>query len=112
VLDSILTARHIPAASAGTRAVVLGRSQGGGSAIFSNQQAAYGRPVKVLGSVDLAPAAGVGVDLEKQAPPNPNATPASEAFTNSELINFYRGMHAAYPELKLSQVLTPPACNC
>ena len=107
VLDSILAARHIPGASAGTRAVVLGWSQGGGSAIFSNQEAAYGRPVKVLGSVDLAPAAGVGVELEKQVPPNPNASPASEAFTNSELINFYRGMHAAYPELKLSQVLTP-----
>ena len=107
VLDSILAARQIPRAHAGTRTVVLGWSQGGGSAIFSNQEAAYGAPVKVLGSVDLAPAAGVGVDLEKQVPPNPNATPASTAFTNSELINFYRGMNAAYPELHLSQVLTP-----
>ena len=107
VLDSILAARQIPGARAGKRAVVLGWSQGGGSAIFANQEAAYGAPVKVLGSVDLAPAAGVGVDLERQVPPNPNATPASIAFTNSELINFYRGMHAAYPELNLSQVLTP-----
>jgi hypothetical protein len=107
VLDSVLAARQLPGAHAGTRAVILGWSQGGGSAIFSNQEAAYGAPVRVLGSVDLAPAAGVGVDLEKQVPPNPNATPASAAFTNSELINFYRGMHAAYPELRLSQVLTP-----
>lgn len=107
VLDSVLAARRIPGAHAGPRAVVLGWSQGGGSAIFSNQEAAYGTPVKVLGSVDLAPAAGVGVDLEQQVPPNPNATPASIAFTNSELINFYRGTHAAYSGLRLSQVLTP-----
>jgi alpha-beta hydrolase superfamily lysophospholipase len=107
VLDSILAARQIPGAHAGTRAVVLGWSQGGGAAIFSNQAAAYGAPVRVLGSVDLAPAAGVGPDLEKQVPPNPNATPASIGFSHSELINYFRGMHAAYPELRLSQVLTP-----
>ena len=106
VLDSILAARQVPGAHAGTRAVALGWSQGGGSAIFTNQEAAYGAPVRFLGSVDLAPAAGVGVELERRVPPNPNATPGSIAFTNSELINFYSGMHDAYPWLRLSRVLT------
>ena len=105
VLDSVRAARQLQAAHAGTNVVSLGWSQGGGAAIWVNQDAAYGRPLRVLGSASLAPAVELGPQFKGQIPPGP-VIADSPAHDAALTLNVFRGMHAAYPQLSLSAVLT------
>ncbi|MBS1849105.1 MAG: hypothetical protein JST73_12585 [Actinobacteria bacterium] len=58
MIDAVRAARNIPAAHAGTRWVAFGHSQGGHSALFTNQLAkAYAPELDLLGTVVGAPAA-------------------------------------------------------
>jgi alpha-beta hydrolase superfamily lysophospholipase len=106
VLDSVKAAQRIQATHAGNDVVTLGWSQGGGASIWVGQDAAYGKPLRVLGSAALAPAVELGPQFEGQIPPGP--TSISAPYHDAALtLNVIRGMHAAYPSLTLNQVLTP-----
>jgi alpha-beta hydrolase superfamily lysophospholipase len=106
VLDSVRAAQRIPSTHAGNDVVTLGWSQGGGASIWVGQDAAYGRPLRVLGSAALAPAVELGPQLQLQIPPGPQSV--SSAYHDAALtLNVFRGMHAAYPKLPLDEVLTP-----
>jgi hypothetical protein len=66
VIDATRAARNIPAAHAGRRWVAFGHSQGGHSALFTNQLAkGYAPELQLLGTVVGAPAA----ELTKQFGP-------------------------------------------
>jgi alpha-beta hydrolase superfamily lysophospholipase len=105
VLDSVRAAQHIQAAHAGNDVVTLGWSQGGGAAIWVGQDAAYGKPLRVLGSAALAPAVELGPQYAGKIPPGP--TSVSSPYHDGALqLNVIRGMQAAYPSLPLNQVLT------
>jgi alpha-beta hydrolase superfamily lysophospholipase len=106
VLDSALVAQRFPLVDGGRRTVVLGWSQGGGAAIWMNQEAGYAPQVKVLGAAALAPAADNGPQFANQVPPGP-VTPSSPFHAAAIEINAYLGTGAAYPELNPADVLTP-----
>jgi hypothetical protein len=58
VIDAVRAARALPGSHAGTRWLAIGHSQGGHSALFTNQLAAsYAPELHLLGTVSLAPAA-------------------------------------------------------
>lgn len=58
VIDAVRAARNIPAAHTGSRWVAVGQSQGGHSALFTNQlAAAYAPELHLLGTISVAPAA-------------------------------------------------------
>jgi alpha-beta hydrolase superfamily lysophospholipase len=105
-LDSIKAAAALGPARASRRAVILGWSQGGGAALFVGQDASYGAPVKVLGLAALAPSADLGPQFAQQVAPGPTS-PTAPAHEAALQINVYRGMLAAYPELRAAEVLTP-----
>ena len=105
VLDSVRAAQRIEATHAGKDVVTLGWSQGGGASIWVGQDAAYGKPLHVLGSAALAPATELGPQFEGKIPPGP--TSVSAPYHDAALaINVIRGMHSAYPQLSVSDVLT------
>ena len=106
VLDSVKAARQIESAHAGTDVVSLGWSQGGGASLWVGQDAAYGAPLRVLGSAALAPAADTGPEFEGKTPPGPTSasSPPDEA---ALALNVFRGLAAAYPALDISDILTP-----
>ena len=107
VLDAVKAAGQMMRAGAGERAVVLGWSEGGGAALWVGQDAAYGAPVKVLGSAALAPNADLYNQLVKGVKAGPtNATaPSHEAALRLAL---YQGLQAAYPNLHARDLLLPP----
>jgi hypothetical protein len=106
VLDSVIATQRFAPAAGGRKAVVLGWSQGGGAAIWANQEAAYAPSVKVLGAAALAPAANNGPEFAGQTPPGP-VTPSSPFHGAAIEINVYLGNSVAYPALNLTDVLTP-----
>lgn len=110
VLDSVKAAQRIKSAHAGDEVVALGWSQGGGAALWVGQDAAYGKPLRVLGSAALAPATDLGPEFAGQTPPGPAST-SSPAHNAALALNVIRGMHAAYPALALDEVLTPAGVN-
>lgn len=58
VIDAVRAARALAGSHAGTRWLAIGHSQGGHSALFTNQLAAsYAPELHLLGTVSLAPAA-------------------------------------------------------
>lgn len=58
VIDAVRAVRALPGSHAGTRWLAIGHSQGGHSALFTNQLAAsYAPELHLLGTVSLAPAA-------------------------------------------------------
>lgn len=58
VIDSVRAARNLSAAHAGTRWAAVGHSQGGHSALFTNQLGQkYAPELKLVGTVAIAPAA-------------------------------------------------------
>ncbi len=107
VLDSVRAAHQLTAAGAGLRTVTLGWSEGGGASLWAGQDAAYGAPVKLLGSAALAPNA----DLYNQftgavkvpAGPTNALAPSHDA---ALALAVFRGFHAAYPSLRPSDALT------
>jgi alpha-beta hydrolase superfamily lysophospholipase len=108
VVDSVKAAAQLPGVDPGKRVVTLGWSQGGGAAIFTGQQAeaAYARPLRVVGIAALAPAANNGPDLEGQVPLGP-VDSTSPYVLGVQQLNAIRGAAAAYPGLKVSDVITP-----
>lgn len=106
VLDSVIATQRFAPAAGGKKAVVLGWSQGGGAAIWANQEAGYAPSVKVLGAAALAPAADQGPQFANQTPAGP-VTPSSPFHGAAIEINVYAGMNAGYPQLDPTDVLTP-----
>jgi Secretory lipase len=101
VLDSIRAAWAIPEANAGADAAIVGISQGGHAALFSGELAdAYAPDAGVKGVVALAP----GAEL---------AQAAMLLMSDETVVGFGvaigAGFAAAYPELRLEDVLTPSA---
>lgn len=105
VFDSVRAARGLPT-DAGKRMAVLGWSQGGGASVFAGQEPGYAAPLDVVGVAALAPSADLGPQLMGEIPRGPisNRSPWQSAGLE---INLFRGMNAAYPELALSDVLSP-----
>jgi hypothetical protein len=101
VLDSIRAARALPDAHAGESAVVLGISQGGHAALFTGELAdAYAPDAGLRGVIALAP----GAELA-QAAMLLTGDPSVVGFG----VAIGAGFAAAYPELRLEEVLTPRA---
>lgn len=109
VLDSVKAAQQLPTAGAGNDVVTLGWSQGGGAAIFVGQSSstAYGKPLRVRGIAALAPAANTGPDILGLVAPGPTSA-MSPSVTTVQQLNVFRGFAAAYPELKISDVVAQP----
>jgi pimeloyl-ACP methyl ester carboxylesterase len=106
VLDAALAARHVPEAMAGERGVVMGWSQGGQAAVWAAQIADYVAPSeKILGAVALAPV-NAGEQIKAMESVLASGKPISEMQAVERLMAWY-AMTNAYPELKLSDVLTP-----
>ena len=105
VLDSIVATQRFAPAAGGRRAVVLGWSQGGGAAIWADQEARYAKSVRILGAAALAPAANNGPEFANQTPAGP-VTPSSPFHAAAIELNVYVGMNAGYPELDPADVLT------
>jgi pimeloyl-ACP methyl ester carboxylesterase len=107
VSDSVRAAEQLRAASAGDRAVVLGWSQGGGAALWVGQDTSYAPEVEVLGSAALAPNADLYNQFIGVVRPGPTDATAPSHLAALR-ITAYLGMQAAYPGLRLSDVLQPP----
>ncbi len=61
VIDAVRAARLLPAAHAGTRWAAIGHSQGGHSALFTNELGqAYAPELELVGTIVVAPAAVLG----------------------------------------------------
>lgn len=115
MVDSVKAATQLPGVDPGKRVVTLGWSQGGGTAIFTGQQAetSYARPFRVIGIAALAPAANNGPDLEGKVPLGPLDS-TSPYVLGVQQLDAIRGAAAAYPDLDVSDVITPagmPALN-
>lgn len=98
VIDATRAARNIPAAHAGKRWVAFGHSQGGHSALFTNQLAKdYAPELDLLGTVVGAPAA----ELTKQFGPSDVIIPHMV-----ELMALY-GIAADHPSLDPDHYVAP-----
>jgi alpha-beta hydrolase superfamily lysophospholipase len=108
VIDSVKAAQNLQTTGAGNRVVTLGWSQGGGAAIFAGQQseAAYAKPLQVIGIAALAPAANTAPDITQQVTAGPVDSQSPYVSSVQEL-NLYRGLAAAYPALNLADVVSP-----
>jgi hypothetical protein len=104
VLDSVKAADALWSAHAGRRAVVLGWSEGGGASLWSGQDVADGKPVRVLDTAALAPNADIYNEVLGAVRPGPTdaSAPSHEAALQMAL---YIGVKAD-PNLRLSDVLT------
>ncbi|MEI6259881.1 MAG: alpha/beta fold hydrolase [Deltaproteobacteria bacterium] len=106
VLDAIVAAQQIPQAGAGKRAVVLGWSQGGQAAVWAGQLADYvASSTKILGAVALAP-----VNALEQSKIEAQIIASGKKLTTmmgAETAMAQYAMTTTFPELKLSDVLTP-----
>lgn len=106
VLDAAIAARRVPAAGAGDRAVVMGWSQGGQAAVWAAQIADYASPaVKVLGAVALAPV-NASAQIEAMKRRAAEGKPMTETQSGEEAMAYF-AMTNVFPDLKLSDVLTP-----
>jgi hypothetical protein len=105
-LDAAVAAQHIPEAGAGKRAVVLGWSQGGQAAVWAGQLADYvAGSTEILGVAALAPVnAAEQTKIDAQVVASGKKLPA---MTSSETIMAQYAMAVTFPELQLSDVLTP-----
>jgi predicted amidohydrolase YtcJ/acetyl esterase/lipase len=105
-LDAILAVRQLPEAGAGNKAVVTGWSQGGQAAIWSGQIAEYLTDSALLvGVVAMAPVnAREQSIIEAQIIASGKTLPA---MTISETLMAQFAMAGTFPELQLSDVLTP-----
>jgi pimeloyl-ACP methyl ester carboxylesterase len=106
VLDAAIAVRQLAEAGAGRQTVVIGWSQGGQAAARTAQIADYvAGSVKMLGAVALAP-----VNSMEQIKAFERMAASGQklrAMSAVERAMGWYAMTAAYPELKLSDVLTP-----
>lgn len=106
MLDAIVAAQRIPDAGAGHQAVVFGWSQGGQAAVWAAQIAEYVTgSVNLLGAVGLAPVnTAEQIKIQRQMVAAGKKLPV---MTDTETIMAYCASTVAFPELQLSDVLTP-----
>jgi hypothetical protein len=106
VLDVAVAAQHIPQAGAGKRAVVMGWSQGGQAAVWAGQLADYVAGLtEVMGAAALAPVNALEQSkIEAQIVASGKKLPG---ITTSETIMAQYAMDVTFPELQLSDELTP-----
>ena len=106
VLDAIIAARQIPQTGAGKQAVIFGWSQGGQAAIWAGQIADYIEPsTRVLGTAALAP-----VNALEQSAIEARILASGKKLTTmmgAETTMAQYAMTMTFPELKLSDVMTP-----
>lgn len=98
VLDAAKAIRSLPGQRIGTRLVVWGHSQGGHAALFAGELAKTWAPrLRLRGVVAGAPPSQLS---------NVQASLTTSPF-RGYLLMVAAGMHAAYPQLDLTTVLTP-----
>ena len=101
VLDIVRAAHQVQQAGASSHVLVYGQSQGGQAALFAGELApTYAPDLDVLGVVALAPVTEVNAMLPAAA-----MIPETLGFVVMGVI----GLHAAYPDAKVSDVFTPAA---
>jgi pimeloyl-ACP methyl ester carboxylesterase len=105
-LDASVAARQIPAASAGRKTVILGWSEGGQAAVWAAQIAGY-----VEGSVELLGAAALAPVNSAEQVKIERAVVASgrklSTMTGAETVMALFATASTFPELRISDVLTP-----
>ncbi len=106
VLDAAVAAQQIPAAGAGKQAVALGWSQGGQAAVWAGQIADYvAGSIQLLGAAAIAPVNSLEQSkIEAQVVASGKKLPP---MTTAETIMAQYAMTVTFPELQLSDVLTP-----
>jgi pimeloyl-ACP methyl ester carboxylesterase len=106
VLDIAVAAQHVPQAGAGKRVVVLGWSQGGQAAVWAAQLADYVADLtQVMGAAALAPVNALEqIEIQKRMVAEGKKLPG---ITSSETIMAWYAMAVTFPDLQLSDVLTP-----
>ena len=106
VLDLVVVAQQIPQAGAGKLAVVFGWSEGGQAAVWAGQIADYvAGSAEILGAAALAPVNALEqIKIEAQVLASGKKLPP---MTNVETIMAQYASTVVFPELKLSDVLTP-----
>jgi pimeloyl-ACP methyl ester carboxylesterase len=101
VLDMVRAARNLRQVHASSRAFIYGHSQGGQGALFAGELApTYAPELQILGIVAGAPVTEITAML-------PVAATLPE--TLGYVVMGLTGMEAAYPTVKVSDVLTPSA---
>jgi hypothetical protein len=99
VLDIARAAQQLPSANASASVLVYGHSQGGQAALFAGELAgSYAPGLHVLGVVAVAPVSDVTTML-----PGAAKIPALLGYVVMAAV----GLHAAYPSVDLTAVLTP-----
>jgi predicted esterase len=102
-IDMVRAARQIESGLS-TRWIAMGHSQGGHAALFAAASAAAWAPeLQLLGTVAEAPAAFISPFIGSM----PKATSPTPAFAFAAL--FMQAAASVDPEVKLDQILTPPA---
>ncbi len=95
-IDAILAAGQLPDADPGTELGIVGYSQGGHGALWTNQVAAEWAPdLEVVGTFSGAPASEIGVIL------------AAADRVKGFAFMVIAGINASYPEADLDAILTP-----
>ena len=95
-IDAILAAGQLPDAHPGSKLAIAGYSQGGHGALWTSQVAAEWAPdLEVVGTFSGAPASEIGVIIA--------AASKVRGFGAMTIA----GIHAAYPDTDLSEILTP-----
>lgn len=105
-LDAILAARQLTETGAGNKSVVMGWSQGGQASVWAGQIADYlTDSATLLGVVSMAPVNSYEQSkIEMQVLASGKNLPL---MTNTETIMTQFAMAGTFPELQLSDVLTP-----
>lgn len=99
VIDAVRAARDLPPAHAGRRWVAIGHSQGGHSALFTNQLAAsYAPELRLVGTVSAAPAA----ELTRTFGPDDQLVPRMVG-----IMALY-GLAQDYPQVRPADYVGPP----
>jgi hypothetical protein len=100
-LDIARAAQHLPGTDANAKTFVWGQSQGGQAALFAGEIApTYAPDLDVLGVVSGAPVTDAATMF-----PAASTIPSTLGFAVMGMV----GIAAAYPEAKVSDVLTPSA---
>jgi hypothetical protein len=103
VLDIVKAAQQIPATGANDKTLVWGQSQGGQAALFAGEiQPTYAPDLDLLGVVSGAPVTDASTMFPAAA-----TIPETLGFAVMGLM----GVQAAFPQAKVSDILTPAALD-
>ena len=104
-LDAIAAAQKLSASGSGTKAVVIGWSEGGQAAVWSAEIADYAVNTELLGVVALAPVnAAEQLKIERQVTASGKKLPA---MTDTETLMAQYASAKTFSDLQLSDVFTP-----